>query len=43
LLQLGADVEVLAPSELRDAIAHSAGAMVARYGAASERGGASVG
>jgi len=43
LLQLGADVEVLAPRELREAVARSARAMVARYGAASERGGASLG
>lgn len=43
LLQLGGDVEVLAPDELRVAIAHSAQAIVERYGAASERGGASVG
>lgn len=41
LLQLGAEVEVVAPRELREAVARSAAAMVARYGAASERGGVS--
>ena len=43
LLQLGADVEVMAPDELRQAIARSARAVVARYEAASERGGDSPG
>jgi predicted DNA-binding transcriptional regulator YafY len=40
LMQLGEDVEVLEPAELREAIATSAQAMVARY---SDGGGAAGG
>jgi predicted DNA-binding transcriptional regulator YafY len=42
LMQLGAEVEVLAPDELRAAIEASAQAMVRRYGE-SDLGGTSAG
>jgi predicted DNA-binding transcriptional regulator YafY len=42
LMQLGAEVEVLEPADLRAAIAVSAQAIVARYGDESDVGGASI-
>jgi predicted DNA-binding transcriptional regulator YafY len=42
LMQLGADVEVLAPAELRVAVTESASAMVRRYGASAVGGDAAA-